>query len=83
MGITGARADVDAAARSLVARLRAVGSTSACVGIGISTAAQVREVLGYADGAIVGSSLKVDGVTWNPVDRTRVTELMRVIEATQ
>jgi tryptophan synthase alpha chain len=57
MGITGARADVDAAARSLVARLRAVGSTSACVGIGISTAAQVREVLGYADGAIVGSAL--------------------------
>ena len=32
-------------------------STSACVGIGISTADQVREVLGYADGAIVGSAL--------------------------
>jgi tryptophan synthase alpha chain len=57
MGITGARADVDSAARSLVERLRAVGSTSACVGVGISTGDQVREVLGYADGAIVGSAL--------------------------
>lgn len=57
MGITGARSDVDAAARTLIGRLRAAGSTSACVGVGISTADQVREVLGYADGAIVGSAL--------------------------
>jgi tryptophan synthase alpha chain len=57
MGITGARSDVDSAARSLVARLREAGSTSTCVGIGISTADQVREVLEYADGAIVGSAL--------------------------
>ncbi len=57
MGITGARADVDAAARGLVSRLRTAGATSTCVGIGISTPAQVREVLGYADGAIVGSLL--------------------------
>lgn len=57
MGITGARQDVDAAARSLVARLRDVGSANVCVGIGISTGEQVAEVLGYADGAIVGSAL--------------------------
>lgn len=57
MGITGARADVDAAAKGLVARLRNAGATSTCVGVGISTAAQVREVLAYADGAIVGSEL--------------------------
>ncbi|MCU1442130.1 MAG: tryptophan synthase subunit alpha [Cryobacterium sp.] len=57
MGITGARTDVDSAARVLIERLRAAGSTSACVGLGISTAAQVREILGYADGAIVGSAL--------------------------
>jgi tryptophan synthase alpha chain len=57
MGITGARADVDAAARGVVSRLRGVGVTNACVGIGISTAEQVSEVLGYADGAIVGSAL--------------------------
>ena len=57
MGITGARSDVDSAARSLVARLRDVGATSTCVGLGISTAGQVAEVLEYADGAIVGSAL--------------------------
>ena len=57
MGITGARADVDAAARGLIGRLREQGATSACVGVGISTGDQVREVLAYADGAIVGSAL--------------------------
>nr|WP_244285862.1 tryptophan synthase subunit alpha [Cryobacterium zongtaii] len=66
MGITGARSDVDSAARVLVTRLREAGSVNACVGLGISTPAQVREVLEYADGAIVGSalvkSLSVGGV---------------------
>lgn len=57
MGITGARSDVDTAARTLVARLRDAGATSTCVGLGISSAAQVAEVLEYADGAIVGSAL--------------------------
>ena len=59
MGTTGARADVDAAARTVVSRIRAAGdaSTRTCVGIGISTADQVAEVLTYADGAIVGSAL--------------------------
>jgi tryptophan synthase alpha chain len=57
MGITGARANVDAAARTLVGRLRAVGPANVCVGIGISSGEQVAEVLGYADGAIVGAAL--------------------------
>lgn len=57
MGITGARADVDQAARSLADRLHSHGCTRACVGLGISTAEQVREVLEYAEGAIVGSAL--------------------------
>jgi tryptophan synthase alpha chain len=57
MGITGARSDVDSAARGLVERLRAAGATSTCVGLGISTPDQVREVLEYADGAIIGSAL--------------------------
>ena len=57
MGTTGARADVDRAARTLVDRLRRVGDQPLAVGIGISTGAQVAEVLAYADGAIVGSAL--------------------------
>ncbi|MFG6401369.1 tryptophan synthase subunit alpha [Microbacterium sp. P04] len=57
MGITGERGQVDAAARALVTRLRALGAQHACVGIGISTPSQVTDVLGYADGAIVGTAL--------------------------
>ncbi|GAA5098464.1 tryptophan synthase subunit alpha [Microbacterium yannicii] len=57
MGITGERAQLDAAARTLVARLREHGVAHACVGIGISSADQVSGVLEYADGAIVGTAL--------------------------
>ncbi len=57
MGITGARSSVDSAARELVARLRTAGAPRVCVGLGISTADQVKEILSYADGAIVGSAL--------------------------
>lgn len=57
MGITGARSDVDRAARVLSDRLHAAGAERACVGIGISTEDQVRDVLDYAEGAIVGSAI--------------------------
>jgi tryptophan synthase alpha chain len=57
MGITGERTELDAAARTLVARLRDRGATYACVGIGISTPDQVTGVIEYADGAIVGTAL--------------------------
>lgn len=57
MGITGERAELDAAARTLVGRLRAHGVAHACVGIGISTPDQVAGVVDYADGAIVGTAL--------------------------
>lgn len=36
----------------------------------------VQDVLSVADGCIVGSSLKVDGDTWNPIDQERATEFM-------
>jgi len=56
MGVTGVRGSVDVAAERLVARTRAAGAEHVCVGIGISTGAQAREVAGYADGVIVGSA---------------------------
>jgi membrane complex biogenesis BtpA family protein len=37
----------------------------------------VEDVFAVADGAIVGTSLKVDGHTWNPVDPDRVADMMR------
>jgi len=57
MGITGERAALDLAARTLVERMRARGDVRACVGIGISNAEQVAGVVEYADGAIVGTAL--------------------------
>ncbi len=36
----------------------------------------VAETLRWADGAIVGTSVKVDGHIWNPVDRGRVERLV-------
>ena len=57
MGITGARGEVDANARKVVAAVRETGiEQNTAVGIGISTADQVLEVNEYADGAIVGSA---------------------------
>ena len=38
--------------------------------------ATVAEVLRLADGYIVGSALKVDGQTWNPVDPDRAADFM-------
>ena len=40
--------------------------------------ATVADVLKIADGVIVGSSLKVDGNTWNAVDPDRAAEFMRL-----
>ena len=78
MGITGERAQLDAAARALTGRLRDAGVDRACVGIGISTAEQVAAALDYADGAIVGTAfvraLRDGGVE-------RLSEVVREIAA--
>ena len=41
----------------------------------------VRDFLAVADGAIVGSDLKVDGGTWNPVDPDRAGRFMAEVSA--
>ena len=45
--------------------------------------ATVKDVLRVADGCIVGSSLKVDGNTWNAVDPARADEFMRLVRETR
>ncbi len=58
MGVTGARASVDAAAETLVQRVRALApDIPVCVGLGVSTGAQAAHVAAFADGVIVGSAL--------------------------
>ncbi|MBM3721225.1 MAG: tryptophan synthase subunit alpha [Actinobacteria bacterium] len=56
MGVTGARTDISSAAQSLVERIKKVSKTPVCVGLGVSTGAQAREIAKYADGVIVGSA---------------------------
>lgn len=62
--------------------------TSAIAGSGVPVLvntgfklANAAELLQFADGAIVGSSLKVDGITWNPIDKSRVEALMSEVRS--
>jgi tryptophan synthase alpha chain len=57
LGVTGARDEVAADARSLVARIRAHTTLPVALGFGISRPEHVAEVGEYADAAVVGSAL--------------------------
>jgi tryptophan synthase alpha chain len=58
MGVTGARDSVDAAAATLVRRVRAIAADiPICVGLGVSSGDQAAQVAAFADGVIVGSAL--------------------------
>src|SRR5205814_3630573 len=56
-GVTGARDEMTEDAEALVKRVRLVSDLPVAVGFGISTAGQVREVLRFADAAVVGSAI--------------------------
>lgn len=57
MGVTGARTSVSTAAKDVVAAAHAAGAERVCVGLGVSSADQVREIAAYAEGVIVGTAL--------------------------
>jgi len=59
---------------------RALPDTPVLANTGVKHAT-VGDVLRIADGCIVGSSLKVDGNTWNAVDPERAKEFMRLVRA--
>ena len=59
-GVTGIREKISEEVRSLVSRVRAFSNLPAVVGFGISRPEHVREVTGYADGAVVGSRLVLE-----------------------
>jgi tryptophan synthase alpha chain len=56
-GITGERVELPPELVQLVRDLRTVTQKPVCVGFGVSTPAHVREVVRWADGAIVGSAI--------------------------
>jgi membrane complex biogenesis BtpA family protein len=61
-----------------VRRAKAVATRPVLMGSG-TTAENIADFLQYADGAIVGSSLKVDGAGENPVDVERVRRYMAAV----
>ena len=66
----------DVAGEAEVTAIRAATTLPLLVGSGV-TAANVGSVLRQADGVIVASSLKVDGVWWNPVDPERARAFIK------
>ncbi|MGQ9598428.1 MAG: BtpA/SgcQ family protein [Anaerolineae bacterium] len=68
----------DAPSLEKVRRTKAVATRPVLLGSG-TTADNIADFLAYADGAIVGSSLKVDGIAENPVDVERVRRYMAAV----
>ncbi|MDA8290193.1 MAG: tryptophan synthase subunit alpha [Actinomycetota bacterium] len=57
LGVTGERRELAASARAIAARCMAVTDLPVLVGVGVSNAAQARELCEVADGVVVGSAL--------------------------
>jgi membrane complex biogenesis BtpA family protein len=68
--ISGPEAGVPFAMSDLKEAKTAVPETPVLANTGV-LAGRLAEILAIADGVIVGTSLKVDGITWNPVDPGR------------
>jgi membrane complex biogenesis BtpA family protein len=73
--ISGPAAGVSFEMNDLREAKEAVPDTPVIANTGVR-ADRIAEIFGVADGVIVGTSLKVDGQTWNPVDPDRAKRLM-------
>jgi uncharacterized protein len=62
-----------------ISDIKSAASLEVIVGSGL-TADNAAQLLEVADGAIVGSAMKHDGVWWNPVDRSWVQAIMEQVE---
>ena len=78
--VSGAITGEAAAMSDLEAVKKVLPDTPVLANTGVKHAT-VADVLKVADGCIVGSSLKVDGHTWNAVDAERAAEFMRIVRA--
>jgi len=70
-------------AEALVKRVRLVSDLPVAVGFGISTAGQVREVLRFADAAVIGSAIvsQIEELAESPDLVRRVGEFARSLLA--
>jgi membrane complex biogenesis BtpA family protein len=78
--VSGAITGEAAALSDLEAVKKVLPTTPVLANTGVKHAT-VADVLRVADGCIVGSSLKIDGNTWNAVDPDRASEFMRLARA--
>jgi membrane complex biogenesis BtpA family protein len=76
--VSGAATGKATATEDLRCAKLAAGAAPVLIGSG-AEAEGLEEALRFADGLIVGSALKQDGVATHPVDRARVTVFMRKI----
>lgn len=79
--VTGQRTG-DPTSEDGVRAIKGVASRPVIVGSGLRVA-NAASLMAIADGAIVGSAMKHDGVWWNPVDVDRVAEIMEEVERTR
>lgn len=85
-GVTGARTALSNGLADLIARVREHTSAPVCVGFGISTPKQARQVGALADGVIVGSAcVKMIGDSERPVERAKqfVAEFREALDSVQ
>lgn len=78
--ISGPAAGVDASLSDLREAKSAVARTPVLANTGVKPET-VDDVLTVADGAIVGTSMKIDGDTWKPVDSERVARMVERVAA--
>jgi hypothetical protein len=78
--ISGPAAGVEPGVTHFAETKAAVGDLPVMLNTG-STVDNIGDYLAVADGVIVGSSLKVDGNTWKPVDPVRVEGYMTRVRA--
>ncbi len=77
-GVTGARTELPAELKELLARIRAATDKPVCVGFGISQPEHVRQVIENADGAAIGSAL-VDFLHAHADNPNQAAELTRLV----
>jgi uncharacterized protein len=76
--VSGAMTGEAASLSDLEAVKKALPATPVLANTGVKHET-VADVLKIADGCIVGSSLKIDGNTWNAVDPQRAAEFIRIV----
>ena len=80
--VSGLTAGKETSSQTLEIVKQAVPETPVFANTGVNIG-NVVEQLSIADSAVIGSTFKVDGQTWNPVDAARVKGLMELAKTVQ